>query len=55
LALLDVEGALRRLRKLLQHAGVSRRAWVQFFDSSLGAEWVGMWPDSPPPPMPWNG
>ena len=55
LAILDMEGALRRLRKLLQHAGVSRRAWLQFFESSLGAEWIGMWPDSPPPPMPWNG
>jgi hypothetical protein len=55
LAILDMEGALRRLRKLLQHAGVPRRAWVQFFESSLGAEWIGMWPDSPPPPMPWNG
>jgi len=55
LALLDMEGALHRLRKLLQHAGVTRRAWLQFFDSSFGAEWIGMWPDSPPPPMPWNG
>jgi len=55
LALLDIENAVRRLRKLLQHAGVSRRAWLQFFDSSLGAEWIGMWPDSPPPPMPWTG
>jgi hypothetical protein len=55
LALLDMEGAMRRLRKLLQHAGVSRRAWLHFFDSSLGAEWIGMWPDSPPPPMPWSG
>jgi hypothetical protein len=54
LALLDLDGALRRLRKLLQHAGVSHRAWLQFFDSSLGGEWIGMWPDSPPPPMPWN-
>ena len=54
LALLNMDGALRRLRKLLQHAGVSRRAWLQFFDSSLAGEWIGMWPDSPPPPMPWN-
>lgn len=54
LALLDIEGSVRRLRKLLQHAGISRRSWLQFFDTSLGAEWIGMWPDSPPPPMPWN-
>jgi hypothetical protein len=50
-ALLEIEGAVRRLRKLLQHAGVSRRAWLQFFDSSLAWEWIGMWPDSPAPPM----
>jgi hypothetical protein len=55
LALLDMDGAVRRLRKLLQLAGVSRRAWLQFFDNSLGAEWIGIWPDSPPPPLPWNG
>jgi hypothetical protein len=55
LALVDVDSAVRRLRKLLQHAGAARRSWLQFFDSSLAAEWIGMWEDSPAPPMPWNG
>jgi len=54
LAITDMDGALRRLRKLLQHAGVGQRSWLQFFDSWLGAEWLGMWLDTPPPPMPWT-
>ena len=53
LALLDVPAAAGVIRSVLQRGGLaSRRAWIQFFDNILGAEWIGLWPDSPAPPMP---
>jgi hypothetical protein len=55
LALTDVRAASKVLRGCVQPLRVSfRRAWLLFFDSTLAAEWIGMWPDSPPPPMPWQ-
>lgn len=50
LALTDVERAVPILRETLQRGQITRRCWLQFFDDTLAAEWVGMWPDSPPPP-----
>jgi hypothetical protein len=35
------------LRKL----EVPERSWVLFFDAGLAAEWVGVRPETPPPPM----
>jgi hypothetical protein len=32
-------------------AGVPERSWVLFFDANLGAEWVGVYPETPEPPM----
>lgn len=55
LALLDMDEAVRGLRAVLQNARVSHRAWIQFFDGTLAAEWIGVWPDSPPPLLPASG
>ena len=53
LALIDVGAASSLMRSVLQRGGLAtRRAWIQFFDNILSAEWIGMWPDSPEPPMP---
>jgi hypothetical protein len=53
LALLDVRSAAEAIRHVLQRGGLkTRRAWLLFFDDALGAEWIGMWPDSPAPPTP---
>jgi hypothetical protein len=53
LALIDVRAAADAIRSLLLLAGLkTRRAWLLFFDDILGAEWIGMRPDSPPPPLP---
>jgi len=41
---------LRVLCEVARASGVSRRSWVQFCDTDLGAEWVGVWPDAPTPP-----
>jgi hypothetical protein len=51
--LIDVPAAAGVIRSVLQQSGLAkRRAWIQFFDNVLGAEWIGLWPDGPPPPMP---
>jgi hypothetical protein len=51
LALLDVRSAAEAIRHVLQEADLkTRRAWLLFFDDALGAEWIGMWSDSPAPP-----
>ena len=53
LALVEVRSAANLMRSVVQRSGLAtRRAWIQFFDSVLSAEWIGMWPDSPDPPMP---
>ncbi|MFO0564246.1 MAG: hypothetical protein U0263_01215 [Polyangiaceae bacterium] len=31
-------------------AGASKRSWIQFFDSDLADEWLGVWPNTPRPP-----
>lgn len=52
-ALIDVTAAARVIREVLAQSPLeTRRAWIQFFDHTLGAEWIGMRPDSPEPPMP---
>jgi len=50
LALVDVPRAVPVIQAALRAGRLPRRTWLQFFDSSLGAEWVGLWPDSPRPP-----
>lgn len=51
LALLDVERGIDIVRDVLRRGNITRRAWILFFDTSLSAEWVGVWPDSPEPMM----
>jgi len=51
LALTDVDKGIQAVRRRLQTGNVPKRSWIQFFDSELAAEWVGVYDDSPPPPM----
>lgn len=50
LALTDVEAAVPVIRERLQRGRIAKRSWLQFYDDTLAAEWVGMWPDTPAPP-----
>jgi hypothetical protein len=54
LAVTDVDKAIHMARRRLQAGKVPRRSWIQFHDSDLAAEWVGIYEDSPPPPMAWD-
>jgi hypothetical protein len=52
LALTDLDRGLDVARRALAEVPAPPRAWIQFFDADLAAEWIGILPDSPPPPMP---
>ncbi|MCA2977194.1 MAG: hypothetical protein INH41_31380 [Myxococcaceae bacterium] len=49
LVVAELAPAVERVRATLERLGVPRRAWVRFLDDGLSAEWVGVFPDSPPP------
>jgi hypothetical protein len=51
LALTDVDSGIAAIRERLRAGNVPMRSWVQFFDSDLAAEWVGVYDETPPPPM----
>jgi hypothetical protein len=51
LALRDVEKALPTIIQTLRAGHVPKRTWLLFHDSSLHAEWVGIWDDTPAPPL----
>ncbi|MDX2011218.1 MAG: hypothetical protein SFW67_13550 [Myxococcaceae bacterium] len=44
-----LEEAVARVRETLQRLEVPRRCWIRFLDDALAAEWVGVFPDTPPP------
>src|SRR5207302_9767222 len=50
LALTDLDRGVERARKVLRKQGVDERSWILFFDADLAAEWVGVYPETPPPP-----
>lgn len=51
LALTDLDNGIKAVRKRLQEGNVPKRSWIQFFDSDLAAEWIGIYDDSPAPPL----
>ncbi len=51
LAFTDVLKSAEVLRSVLHKRKASRRSWIQFLDATLTDEWIGVYPDSPPPPV----
>jgi hypothetical protein len=51
LAVTDVERAIPLIQQRMQAGKLPRRSWLQFYDTDLSAEWVGIYHDTPPPPM----
>ena len=47
----DMDAAIPIIREVCQNAKVPKRSWLQFYDSIWTAEWVGVYPDSPQPPL----
>ena len=50
LALTALRKGVQCIRETLADSELPRRSWLQFFDSSLRGEWVGVYDDTPPPP-----
>ncbi len=51
LALTDVSRGIHAIKQRLRAGGVPKRTWIQFFDSYYTREWVGIYDETPPPPM----
>jgi len=51
LALTEAERGISIVRERLRAGNVPRRSWIQFFSSDRSGEWLGIYPDSPPPPQ----
>jgi hypothetical protein len=51
LALSDLHRGVEIACRVLNQGRVPHRSWIQFFDSDLCGEWVGIYPNSPIPPM----
>lgn len=52
LALTDLDNGLAVARARLARGGLPRRSWIQFLDMGWTREWIGIHPDTAPPPMP---
>lgn len=52
MAVTDVRRALDVVLPALRAGKLPKRSWILFFDAEWQDEWVGVWPDSPPPPQP---
>jgi len=50
LVLADRERSVPELQELLRGLEVPERSWILFFESHLAGEWVGVYPETPPPP-----
>jgi hypothetical protein len=51
-ALIDVARGARVITHVLREGNIPKRSWILFFDTDLQTEWIGIWDDTPPPPMP---
>jgi hypothetical protein len=50
--LTDLKGGVGIIRKVLNEREVPERSWLLFHDDDFSAEWIGLHPHSPPPPVP---
>jgi hypothetical protein len=55
LALCDLSAGIKAIRERMQSGRIPKRSWIQFYDADLAAEWVGIFADSPPPALPFDG
>jgi hypothetical protein len=51
LALIDLDRGLDAVCQRLRQGNVPKQTWIQFFDTDLVCEWIGIYDDTPPPPM----
>ena len=52
LAITDINRAIPGIRQIMAQHRAPLRTWLLFFDDDLAQEWIGIYPQTPPPPMP---
>lgn len=52
LALSSTDEAWKLIRTVLRDGGLPRRTWPLFHDDELRGQWLGLYDDTPAPPMP---
>jgi hypothetical protein len=48
--LTNVQRGVEIVKRILRDGKIPKRSWIQFFDSDLQDEWIGIWDDTPAPP-----
>lgn len=51
LALVDLDKGISIIKEVLRNANISKNTWILFFDSELESEWIGIWDETPKPPL----
>ncbi len=51
LALTNAYQGIEAIKRQLRAGKVPNRSWILFYDSDLATEWIGIYDDSPPPPL----
>ncbi|PHS00454.1 MAG: hypothetical protein COA78_24015 [Blastopirellula sp.] len=51
LALTDIGEGAAIVKQVLQQGNIHKRSWIQFYDTDLQARWIGVYDDSPTPPL----
>jgi hypothetical protein len=51
LALLELPRALELVRQVLRAGRAPVRTWILFHDATMASEWLGLYPETPPPPV----
>lgn len=50
-ALVNFAKAIEIIQKILQIGKLTKRSWILFHNTVYQSQWIGVWDDSPPPPM----
>ena len=51
LALTNIAQGAEIVKQILQQGNIHKRSWIQFYDTDLQARWIGIYEDSPTPPL----
>ena len=51
LVIADIDKAIPEIKKMLTDAKISNKTWMLFHDANMLNEWIGIYDDTPAPPM----
>jgi hypothetical protein len=50
-ALTDFTRSIEIIQLILQKGKLTKRSWILFYEAVYQSQWIGVWDDSPPPPV----